>query len=300
MTILIRDPSEYENTRLGVFLLNSDDASRTLRTLRETHDFLLSIKPGDEKDIAIPIHYIACYPQDTRTDENVILILHNPNAKGRCSYVKLAASDNDALWLILERFDKLSYPRSSDGSTIQLPTIYLKLIPRHNNITESVKRLIKQLEGKILVENTDMISTHTPKQGEYLGKDETKAESIYSHPNHQTTYDTYLSIATGIKPQQGVHLGKWCAVREILSDGTVITTEGDKLMPAITAYVGYIRRMAVEMNRAVSPVTLYVMAINSKNPTVEIPKPEPIAHGGFPGNYGHYQPYNHNRFGNNF
>ena len=143
-------------------------------------------------------------------------------------------------------------------------------------------------------------STPTPMQGEYLGKDETKAESIYSHPNHQTTYDTYLSIAAGIKPQQGVHLGKWCAVREILSDGTVITTEGDKLMPAITAYVGYIRRVAVEMNRAVSPVTIYVMAINSKNPTVEIPKPEPMAYGGFPGNYGPYQPYNHNRFGNNF
>lgn len=35
-------------------------------------------------------------------------------------------------------------------------------------------------------------STPIPMQGEYLGKDETKAESIYSHPDHQTTYDTYL------------------------------------------------------------------------------------------------------------
>ncbi|EFI3751180.1 hypothetical protein HH607_005496 [Escherichia coli] len=291
MTLLIRDPSGYENTRLGVFLLNSDDVSRTLRTLEETHDFSLSIKPGDEKDTAIPIHYIACYPRDTRPDKNVILILHNPNAKGRCSYVKLATSDNDARWLILEQFDKLSYPRSSDGSTIQLPTVYLKLIPKHNNITESVKRLIKQLEGKTFVENTDTISTHTPKQGEYLGKDENKAESIYCHPYHQTTYDTYLSISAGVKPQQGVHLGKWCAVREILSDGTVITTEGDKLTPAITAYVDYVRRVAVEMGHAASPVTLYVMAINSKDPIMEVPKPEPMTY---------YQPYDHNRFGNNF
>ena len=143
-------------------------------------------------------------------------------------------------------------------------------------------------------------STPVPMQGEYLGKDETKAESIYSHPDHQTTYDTYLSIATGVKPQQGVHLGEWCAVREILSDGTVITTEGDKLTPAITAYVGYIRNVVAEINRAVSPVTIYVMAINSKNPTTGIPKPEHMAHGGFPGNYGHYQPYSHKRFGNNF
>lgn len=291
MTILIRDPSEYENTRLGVFLLNSDDASRTLRTLEETHDFSLSIKPGDEKDTAIPIHYIACYPRDTRTDEDVILLLYNPNAKGRCSYVKLVTSDKDTLQPILQQFYILSYQRGSDGSTIQLPTVYLKLTPRHNNITESVKRLIKQLEGKIFVENTDMISTHTSKQGEYLGKDENKAESIYSHPYHQTTYDTYLSISAGVKPQQGVHLGKWCAVREILSDGTVITTEGDKLTPAITAYVDYIRRVAVEMGRTASPVTLYVMAINSKNPIMEAPKPEPMAY---------YQPYNHNRFGNNF
>ena len=291
MTLLIRDPSEYESTRLGVFLLNSDDASCTLRTLKETHDFSLSIKPGDEKDTAIPIHYIACHPRDTRTDEDVILLLYNPNAKGRCSYVKLATSYNDALRRILEQFYNLSYPRSSDGSTIHLPTVYLKLTPRHNNITESVKRLIKQLEGKIFVENTNTISTHTPKQGEYLGKDENKAESIYSHPYHQTTYDTYLSISAGVKPQQGVHLGKWCAVREILSDGTVITTEGDKLTPAITAYVDYIRRVAVEMGRTASPVTLYVMAINSKNPIMEVPKPEPMAY---------YQPYNHNRFGNNF
>ena len=291
MTLLIRDPSAYESVRFGVFLLNSDDASCTLRTLKETHDFSLSIKPGDEKDTAIPIHYIAYHPRDTRTDEGVILLLYNPNTKGRCSYVKLATSDNEALRRILEQFYELSYPRSSDGLTIHLPTVYLKLIPRHNNITESVKRLIKQLEGKTFVENTDTISTHTPKQGEYLGKDENKAESIYCHPYHQTTYDTYLSISAGVKPQQGVHLGKWCAVREILSDGTVITTEGDKLTPAITAYVDYIRRVAVEMGHAASPVTLYVMAINSKDPIMEVPKPEPMTY---------YQPYDPNRFGNNF
>lgn len=139
-----------------------------------------------------------------------------------------------------------------------------------------------------------------PKEGEIIRKDENKAESIYSHPNYQTTYDTYLSIAIGVTPQQGVHLGKWCTVREVLSDGTVITTEGSKLTPALASYAGCISHLVAKANSAMSPITLHVLAVNSKNPTVEFPKTSPMGQNGFQGYCGLYQPYNYNGFGNLF
>lgn len=254
MTAIYRELSAEQHEHYRWLKQRTVDKTELFNKSTEEYIWVLSNDANDS------IHHVyiesIVFFNASHDDNNAIFFLKDPSVPGGISY--LTKPRDQACASILGLFENLRI--GYNGLLTTIPDLYIKAIKKYYTKEPTID-LKKEFDN---FKPDTSVSHSIEKRNDAV---ETKTtEPIYRHPNCSGGFDTYLTIVAGYgtTPPNDVLIGTWRTVREIYPDGTIITTDGDKLAPALGAYADIFKTAGVYCY----PTLIYhVLAVNSKNPS---------------------------------
>ena len=230
MTTVYRKLTKKQRERYIQLKDRSIDITERLYETDNKYNWVLSADPY-RGELAMPIEAIVFFglPDD---DNKAVIFSKKDGDDSPTSYWVLP---HDVVATNLLGLLKNHFRIHPDKAVLEIPDIYIKAI--------------KKCPYEKTV--TDKAETTGP---------------IYRHPQCSGGFDTYLTVTVGYsnKTPDDVLIGTWRIIREVYPDGTIITTDGDRLAPAVSAYADTFKNEGTFDHQN---LVYYVLAVNSNRPS---------------------------------
>lgn len=250
---LSKERKEYftEIFRYSKNMIDTFDFIRTSCNFRLVHRTAPCYEGTGRKKFSALVEHIV-YLDSLDEPDTVAIIFRDENETGNKAYVKIPTSIFEAWYDGLLNRVQLTSPKTY----------------------EQLRRIAQSVHGKAEIyieanEDADKvakINTFVPTKGPVTEERTSPGDevvTVYKHPLCCEFFDKYLTITPGTTMPTDVGAGAWCIVREIRSDGTVVTINGHVLTPTESLNEDFIRNYLTSLNPTLQ---YYVLAIDSKNP----------------------------------
>lgn len=253
MTTIYRELTTEQHAHFLAMKQRSVDKTELFNKPTEEYIWVLSNDANDS------IHHVyiesIVFFDTSHADNNAIFFFKDASVPGGISY--LTKPRDQACGSILGLLENLRI--RYNGLLTTIPDLYVKAIKKYYTKEPTID-LKKEFDNF----KTDTSSLSTEQCSD---TDRTEMTGpIYRHPCCSEGFDTYLTVTTGYgnTPPKDVLIGTWCVVREVYPDGTIITTDGDRLAPAVSAYADTFKNEGTFDRQN---LVYYVLAVNSNRPS---------------------------------
>lgn len=250
---LSKERKEYftEIFRYSKNMINAFDHIQTSCNWRLVHSANPYYGGTGRKTFSALVEHIV-YLDSLDEPDTVAIIFRDDNETGNKAYVKIPTSTFEAWYDELLNRVQLTSPKTYEQLRRTTQNVHGKaeIYIEANEDADKVAKINTFVPAK------DPVTTKRTSPGD-------DAVTVYMHPLCCEFFDKYLTITPSTTIPTDVGAGAWCIVREIRSDGTVVTINGHILTPTESLNEEFIRNYLTTLNPTLQ---YYVLAIDSKNP----------------------------------
>lgn len=250
---LTKERKEYftEIFRYSKNMINAFDHIQTSCNWRLVHATVPCYEGTGRKTFSALVEHIV-YLDSLGEPDTVAIIFRDENETGNKAYVKIPASTFEVWFNDLLKQVQLTSPKKYEQ---------LRRMAQSLKSTASIYIEANEDADKVARINT-FVPTGDPETEERAPFGDSSV-TVYKHPLCCEFFDKYLTITPSTTIPADVGAGAWCIVREIQSDGTIITINGHVLTPTQSLNEEFIKNYLTSLNPTLQ---YYVLAIDSKNP----------------------------------